>query len=116
MMIDLRQQQARVIIPVRNGGARWKEAAEALRAAVVDVTQVAVVDSASTDGSDQVALDCGFELKRIPVETFNHGRTRQEAVATFCRGRRVAIFQTQDAVIEGPASLDELLHAFDTAE
>lgn len=115
-MIDLKQWQARVIIPVRNGGARWREAAEALKNALGDVTQVAVVDSASSDGSDRVALDCGFELKRIPVESFNHGRTRQQAVADFCAGRRFAIFLTQDAVIEGPASLAELLRQFDAAD
>src|ERR1700678_1438705 len=104
--------ESRIIIPVRNGGERWCEAAAALRAAVPDPSMVAVVDSASTDGSDAVAIDLGFELERIDPDTFNHGRTRQEAVDRFCHGKEFALFLTHDAVIEGPESLTALLDAF----
>src|SRR6185437_1375393 len=69
--------QARIIVPLRNGGARWREAADALRAAVTDPSLVVVVDSGSTDGSDRVAVASGFEVERIDPRTFNHGRTRQ---------------------------------------
>jgi rhamnosyltransferase len=73
---------------------------------------VAVVDSSSTDGSNAVAADFGFEVERIDPCTFNHGRTRQEAVDRFCHGREFALFLTHDAVIEGPGSLTMLLDAF----
>jgi len=79
---------------------------------VSDPRLVAVVDSSSTDGSDRVALEHGFELHRIPVSTFNHGRTRQEAVEQFCGGREFAVFLTQDAVVENRESLTRLLAAF----
>jgi rhamnosyltransferase len=104
--------ETRIIIPVRNGGERWREAAAALRAAVSDPSMVAVVDSGSTDGSDAVAAGFGFELERIDPRTFNHGRTRQEAVDRFCQGKQFALFLTHDAVIEGPDSLTILLDAF----
>jgi len=104
--------ETRIIIPVRNGGVRWREAAAALRAAVPDPSMVAVVDSSSTDGSDVVAADLGFEVQRIDPVTFNHGRTRQGAVDRFCHGRQFAVFLTHDAVIEGPGSLTTLLDAF----
>ena len=110
--MDSSLRQAHVVIPVRNGGERWREAALALRRAVSDPSVVAVVDSSSTDGSDKVALEHGFQLQRIPVSTFNHGRTRQEAVARFCAGREFVIFLTQDAVIESRESLTNLLAAF----
>ncbi|HEV2270510.1 MAG TPA: glycosyltransferase [Steroidobacteraceae bacterium] len=110
--VDTTVNQARIIIPVRNGGARWREAAAALRAAVADPTLVAVVDSGSSDGSDQVAAESGFEIERIDPRTFNHGRTRQMAVDRFCEGRELAVFLTHDAVLEGRESLDELLAAF----
>jgi GT2 family glycosyltransferase len=103
---------ARIIVPVRNGGARWREAAQALRAALPDPSLVAVVDSGSTDGSDRVASDSGFELERIDPRTFNHGRTRQLAVDRFCRNSEYAVFLTHDAVLEGPEALGELLAAF----
>lgn len=104
--------QVRIIIPVRNGGARWREAASALRAAVCDSSLVAVIDSGSTDGSDRVALECGFELERIDPRTFNHGETRQRAVDRYCTRREFGVFLTQDAVIEGPEALTVLLDAF----
>jgi rhamnosyltransferase len=104
--------QTRIIIPVRNGGERWREAAAALRAAVPEPSMVAVVDSSSTDGSDAVAADRGFELERIDPRTFNHGRTRQEAVNRFCQGKEFVLFMTHDAVVEGPESLTRLLDAF----
>ena len=103
---------ARIIVPVRNGGARWCEAAAALRAALADPSLVAVVDSGSSDGSDRIAARSGFEVERIDPRTFNHGRTRQAAVERFCEGREFVIFLTHDAVLEGRESLAELLSAF----
>jgi rhamnosyltransferase len=104
--------ETRIIVPVRNGGARWREAAAALSRCVPSPQMVAVVDSTSSDGSDAVAADCGFELQHIDPSTFNHGRTRQDAVERFCAGKRFVIFLTHDAVIEGPESLTALLSAF----
>jgi rhamnosyltransferase len=104
--------QARIIVPVRNGGLRWREAAAALTATLPDPSWVAVVDSGSSDGSDRIAAESGFEVERIDPRTFNHGRTRQAAVERFCGGREFAIFLTHDAVLEGLESLVELLGAF----
>jgi rhamnosyltransferase len=105
-------RETRIIIPVRNGGARWREAAAALRGAVPDPSVVSVVDSSSTDGSDVVAAELGFDVERIDPRTFNHGQTRQMAVDRFCKDREFALFLTHDAVIEGPESLTVLLDAF----
>ena len=115
-MDDSRLNNARIIIPVRNGGARWREAAASLREAVEDPALVVVVDSSSCDGSDAVAVQQGFELHRIDVGTFNHGRTRQEAVGQFCGGKQFVVFATQDALIEGRDSLLALLSAFDDGQ
>jgi rhamnosyltransferase len=74
---------------------------------------VVIVDSSSTDGSDIIAADLGFELERIDVRSFNHGRTRQRAVERFCKNNTLVVFLTHDAIIEGRESLLELLSAFD---
>ena len=105
--------EARIIIPVLNGGDRWIEAAQALRRCVPNPSMVAVVDSSSTDGSDRIAAELGFEVERIDPRSFNHGRTRQDAVERFCADRAFVVFLTHDAVIEGSESLIELLSAFD---
>jgi rhamnosyltransferase len=104
-------REARIIVPVRNGGARWHEAAAALAQSVPDPTMVVVIDSSSDDGSDVVACRHGFQLQRIDARDFNHGRTRQEAVERFCSHRSIVIFLTQDAVIESPQTLPTLLGA-----
>jgi rhamnosyltransferase len=108
--------KTRIIIPVRNGGDRWREAAAAMRAAVPDPSLVAVIDSSSTDDSDAVAADFGFEIERIDPRTFNHGGTRQKAVDRFCHGKEFVVFLTHDAVIEGPESLTILLDAFSSPQ
>lgn len=108
-----RWDSARVVIPVRNGGTRWREAAAALRRCVPDPLLIAVVDSGSTDGSDRVATDSGFGLLRIDPKTFNHGRTRQMAIERFCADKELVVLLTHDAVPDDPQALSELLAAFD---
>ncbi len=103
---------ARIIVPVRDGGRRWREAASALRCALPDPSIVVVVDSSSRDGSDRVALENGFELERIDPRTFNHGGTRQMAVDRWGAASDFVLCLTQDAVVEGPDTLTSLLSAF----
>ena len=100
-------------MPLWNGGARWREAAEALHAAVADPATVVVIDSGSTDGSERVAAEKGFELEIIDPRSFNHGRTRQAAIDRYCRNSEFVVLLTHDAVIEGAASLAALVAAFD---
>ena len=103
----------RIIVPVRNGGERWREAAQALRRCVPTPSMVVVIDSHSSDGSDLIAADLGFELEHIDPRDFNHGRTRQDAVNRYCKDHTIVVFLTHDAIIDGPESLIELLSAFD---
>jgi rhamnosyltransferase len=103
----------RIVVPVKNGGARWVEAAQALAGSVSDPTNVVVIDSESTDGSAAVAARHGFIVHQIPVRTFNHGRTRQDAVHRFAVDRQFVIFLTQDAVVADRNSIAVLLQSFE---
>ena len=104
--------RTRIIVPVRNGGGTWRAAAAALRESVADPSLVVVVDSSSSDGSDLLAAEYGFEVVSIDPQTFNHGRTRQMAIDRFCSGREFAVFLTHDAVLDSPGAVAELLSSF----
>ena len=101
-----------VIVPVRNGGGRWREAAAALRNFVPSPRQVIVIDSGSSDASDAVARSCGFTVETIPASTFNHGRTRQYAVDKYADPDGLVVFLTQDAVLTHAESIPLLLDSF----
>lgn len=105
-----------VIVPVRNGGARWVECADALAAAVRPVSRVVVIDSESTDGSDRVATSRGFTFERVPVSSFSHGGTRQAAVERYSGSRPFVVFLTQDAVLADVEAIDLLLGSFGDPE
>lgn len=103
----------RIMVPVYNGGALWREAAQALaraQHASRHNVSVKVVDSSSRDDSVATAREHGFDVAGISTRDFDHGGTRNEAV----RGdpADVYVFLTQDAVLDHPAALDALLAAF----
>lgn len=105
-------QSFRIIVPVRNGGSRWLEAARALANFAQDPSQIVVVDSESSDGSADAAQELGFAVYVIPADTFNHGGTRQWAVDEFATDKEIAVFLTQDAVIESNRTIPALLETF----
>lgn len=105
--------KALVIVPVYNGGALWRVAAQALadacRASRHDV-RVKIVDSSSRDDSASTARGQGFELVQIDSADFDHGGTRNAAVRA--EPADVYVFLTQDAIVSEPAALDALIGAF----
>lgn len=97
-----------------NGGPRLKDCLDAV--ALQNLPggyEVIVVDSGSTDGSDELARRYG-RLIRIPAGTFNHGLTRNLGVAA-ARGKSVALL-VQDAVPLGPDWLLPLVEQVERPE
>jgi glycosyltransferase involved in cell wall biosynthesis len=70
-------------------------------------TEIIVADSQSTDGSRAVAQEAGARVLTIPRAQFNHGRTRNQAVAA-AQGEFVAL-TVQDARPTDPFWLARLL-------
>ncbi|WP_428946826.1 glycosyltransferase family 2 protein [Acidithiobacillus ferrooxidans] len=99
-----------LIVPVKNGGPRWRMVIASIQEQRLRPQRVVVIDSGSTDGSDDAAKAVGFELHIITPERFDHGGTRQMALEMVPECETV-IFLTQDAVLEGPDALEQLVSA-----
>ena len=99
-----------VIVPVKNGGPRWQMVAASIQEQRLRPQRTIVIDSGSTDGSDEIAKASGFEVHAIAPERFDHGGTRQMAVEMVPECE-ILVFLTQDAVLEGADSLEQLVSA-----
>jgi rhamnosyltransferase len=100
---------ASVVIPTLNGGTRFRSCLEAVAAQELDGgSELIVIDSGSTDGTAELAQQYGRVIRIAPAE-FNHGATRNQAIAT-SRGRAVALL-VQDAVPLGRDWLARLVAA-----
>ena len=103
-----------LIVPVLNGGEAWRRVARSIQNQQPTPKRVLVIDSGSTDGGDQVAVDACFDLIRVAKSDFDHGGTRQMA-ADHCREFPFLVYLTQDAELVGSGALAHLLSAFDDA-
>ncbi|HEX8064973.1 MAG TPA: glycosyltransferase family 2 protein [Thermoleophilaceae bacterium] len=104
-----------VAIPVRDGGASFREMMDAVAAQRLDrPVEVVVADSGSTDGTREEAARRGARVIDVPPGEFSHGGTRNLLVER-SRGAHVA-FLTDDATPASETWLAELLAGFDDAE
>lgn len=103
--------KAAVIVPTLNAGNTWESWIDALLATGMNPDDVYMIDSGSTDDTVSQAEKAGFNIKKIAPETFDHGGTRQMAVADLA-GYDLAIFLTQDAILSHPDSLKKILAPF----
>lgn len=102
---------AAVIVPTLNAGHTWVSWIDALLATGMSPDDVYMIDSGSADDTVSQAEKAGFNIKKIAPETFDHGGTRQMAVADLA-GYDLAIFLTQDAILSHPDSLKKILAPF----
>jgi rhamnosyltransferase len=106
MMFDFR-----VVIPTYNAGAHAIAQIEALRRQQgLQLEQVLVIDSSSTDGTAQRFKEYGCRVHVIPQEDFDHGGTRRWAVQE--ADAPIVVFLTQDAIPDDDDALSRLVHAF----
>ena len=73
---------------------------------------VLVVDSSSSDGSQELAEERADELVVINSSEFNHGGTRQKIVNDYPQ-YDVFIFLTQDAYLDDPSAITNMVKYFD---
>jgi rhamnosyltransferase len=100
-----------IIIPTLNAALDWPRFSSALLTCATP-DEVLIVDSSSTDETANLALAAGFKVCSIPRADFNHGGTRQFA-AELSSDADILVYLTQDAILNGPEELTNLLAAFD---
>jgi rhamnosyltransferase len=101
-----------VIIPTYNAGKYWSQLSAGLRMQGLPPKQVLIVDSSSEDRTGELARGEGYQLLTIERGDFNHGGTRQLALASV-PWASVVVYLTQDAILATPDALDLLLAAFE---
>ncbi|MDH4033808.1 MAG: glycosyltransferase family 2 protein, partial [candidate division Zixibacteria bacterium] len=97
-----------LVVPTLNAGNGFVEWLAVLKKQTVRPQRLLLIDSASTDSTVEMAADSGFEIKSIDRRDFNHGGTRQLAVAELSDSELI-IFMTQDALLASPDALEVLL-------
>lgn len=95
-----------VIIPVFQAARFLPALLPTLQQQSLPATEIIVIDSSSTDGSDEIARRFGCRVETIPKSTFNHGRTRNLG-ASLATGE-ILVFMTQDALPVDDRFLEEL--------
>lgn len=98
-----------VVVPTWNGGARFRELLVALASQDAE-HELVVIDSGSRDGTAEAAREAGARVLAIRQAEFNHGATRNRAIAATA-GAVVALL-TQDALPIGGSYLAGLLKPF----
>lgn len=69
-----------VIIPVKNGAETLERCLDSIRDQTITGIQIIVLDSGSTDNSNEIAKKFGAEIFEITKGMFNHGLTRNKGI------------------------------------
>lgn len=101
-----------IVIPTLNAAGNWQALSSAISQQGLAPQQVLIIDSSSTDGTGELVKAAGFRLKRIERKSFNHGGTRQGALAEM-PWARIVVYLTQDAIPADAFSIQALCRAFE---
>ena len=96
-----------VIIPTLNASIYLPKLIETLKAQTQPALEIIVIDSSSTDNTQQLALEAGCTLEVVPRSEFDHGGTRNKS-ARLVRGD-IFVFLTQDALPQNEHFLENLV-------
>lgn len=103
-----------VIIPTRNGAETLRELLAMLRQQTIELNDIHVVDSDSSDDTLDVARQFEAKITSIKASDFDHGGTRSESAAA--TEGDVVLFFTQDALPATRDCVEKLLHPFSEDE
>ncbi len=96
-----------VIVPVYNGERHLHKFFASIDRQDIDIKEILVSDSASSDDSKAVCIENGARVVDIPQGSFDHGGTRT-LLARAAQGT-ILVFCTQDVVLAADDSLRQLV-------
>jgi rhamnosyltransferase len=96
-----------VIIPTHNAATLLEALVASLNAQNHPPEEIIIVDSASTDGTAELASRLGVKLISIEANSFDHGGTRNLGAAT--ASADILIFITQDALPANSETIGRLI-------
>ncbi|HPE61898.1 MAG TPA: glycosyltransferase [Thiolinea sp.] len=108
MRTTINRPDVAIIVLTRNAGELWPAWIRGIKQQNVQAGRYLVLDSSSTDATVSLALEAGLEVYSIDHRRFDHGGTRQLA-ADLCPDADYLVYLTQDAILEQPDSLEQLL-------
>lgn len=104
-----------ICIPTLNAGITAPPLLASMATQTLDVLDCLVIDSSSSDGTQELFSEARFRIHTISKELFNHGATRQ-LVFDLCPDADIFIFMTQDAFLATPDSLYNLVSSFSNSK
>lgn len=99
-----------IVIPTRNGIATLPAVLDAIARQDVGPSEIVAIDSGSSDGTPELLSRSGARVICIPAERFNHGTSRNEAVAATTGD--LVVLLVQDAVPIGSTWLSAMIAPF----
>lgn len=104
-----------ILILCKNEAANMKPCLDAVFCQKgIDVCEVIVVDSGSTDGTQEIVRRYPVRIEEIPADAFHHARTRNYA-AGLARGE-ILVYLAADAFPATEVWLQELLRNFEDGQ
>ena len=101
-----------IVIPTCNAGREFANLLAEIARQSLPIACKLVIDSASTDGTADVARRHGWQVRSISMAEFSHGGTRQMAVELLPHDIEIVVFLTQDVRLPDRYSLEKLVGAF----
>lgn len=99
-----------VIIPTFNAADRIAGLLDSVLHQSIPPKEILVVDSASEDGTAELATQSGARVIKIEKKDFDHGGTRDMALRM--TSSPIVVFMTQDALPEKADSMERLISKF----
>jgi rhamnosyltransferase len=110
-LLDTQKARIACVVPTYNGRDDLARLLDSLDKQTASF-DLFIVDSSSTDGTDELALSRASNVLTIPSSQFNHGGTRQMMVNRN-PGYDIYVFLTQDAYLEDADAIEHLVAHFE---